>query len=76
MGSATPGMEKPMPDDTSNRGAQDRARVASDEGYEVRHFAERHRISEQEAQRLIEQHGNNRQELDEAAQALRGRQTS
>jgi len=60
-----------MSDDKSNRGGGDRARVAGDEGYEVRYFAEKHDISIEQAQQLIDKHGNSRQALDEAAEALR-----
>ena len=34
-----------MADDKSNVGGQDRSRVAGDQDYEVRYFAERHGIS-------------------------------
>ena len=62
-----------MADDTNNRGGQDRARVAGDEPYEVRYFADKHGISQDEAQRLIDQHGNDRATLDEAAERLKQR---
>ncbi|MEP7098546.1 MAG: hemerythrin domain-containing protein [Dokdonella sp.] len=55
-----------MPDSKSKRGARDRARVAADETYEVDYFAERHGISRQEAQALIERVGNDRAKLDAA----------
>ena len=38
-----------MSDDTSNRGAQDRARVAGGQDYEVRDFANKHGISVEQA---------------------------
>ena len=60
-----------MSDDTNNRGSQDRARVAGGEEYEVRYFADKHGISVEQAQRLIVQHGNSREKLDEAAQRLK-----
>lgn len=60
-----------MADDTSNRGGQDRARVSGEESYEVRYFAEKHGISQDEAQRLIDQHGNSRDQLDAAAERLK-----
>lgn len=62
-----------MPDDKQDRGSRDRARVAGDEEYEVSYFAAKHGISAQEAQRLIDQHGNDRQTLDREAERLRGR---
>lgn len=50
-----------MSGNTKDRGEQDRARVAGGEPYEVRYLAEKHGISQQEAQRLIDQHGNSRE---------------
>jgi hypothetical protein len=61
-----------MADDTNNRGGQDRARVAGGQKYEVRHFAERHGISTDQAEQLIAQHGNSREKLDEAARQMKG----
>ena len=61
-----------MADDTKQRGAQDRTRVAGDQEYEVRYFAERHGISQEQAQELIDRHGNNREELDRAAEQMKG----
>jgi hemerythrin superfamily protein len=55
-----------MPDSKSKRGTRDRARVSADETYEVEYFAERHGISRQEAQALIERVGNDRAKLDAA----------
>lgn len=60
-----------MPDDTNNRGGQDRARVSGEEEYEVRYFADKHGISVQQAEDLIRKHGNDRATLDRAAQDLR-----
>lgn len=60
-----------MADNTQNVGGQDRSRVSGSQDYEVRHFADRHGISMDQARALIRQHGNNRDELDRAAQALR-----
>ena len=61
-----------MADDKSNVGAQDRARVAGDEDYEVRYFADKHGISMDQARELIGRIGNNREELDRAAEKLKG----
>ena len=61
-----------MPDDTNNRGGGDRQRVAGGEEYEVRYFAEKHGISTEQAEQLIARHGNNREELDRAAQQMKG----
>ena len=60
-----------MPDDTINRGAPDRARVAGDEEYEVRYFADEHGLSMEEVQRLIDQHGNSRDKLEAAVRGRR-----
>ncbi|WP_305095824.1 DUF3606 domain-containing protein [Croceibacterium aestuarii] len=61
-----------MPDDKSNVGAQDRARVAGGEDYEVRFFAEQNGISIEQAQQLIEQHGNSREKLEAAVRQMKG----
>ncbi len=61
-----------MSDDTNDRGAQDRSRVAGEQGYEVRYFAEKHGISVEQAQQLIDRHGNSRDELDAAAERIKG----
>ena len=61
-----------MADDKSNVGAQDRARVAAGEDYEVRHFAEANGISVEQAEQLIARHGNSREELERAAQQMKG----
>jgi len=60
-----------MSDDKSNRGAQDRARVSGSETYEVDYFAHKHGISRAQAEDLIRQHGNSRDVLDKAAEALK-----
>ncbi|MGN6499076.1 MAG: DUF3606 domain-containing protein [Tsuneonella sp.] len=59
-----------MPDDPNLQGAQDRSRVAGEQDYEVRYFADKHGISVEQAQQLIERHGNSRAELDAAAERL------
>lgn len=61
-----------MADDTGNCGPQDRARVAGGQDYEVRHFAERHGLTIEQAEQLIAEHGNSRQKLDEAARRMKG----
>jgi len=60
-----------MADDKTNVGGQDRSRVSGEEGYEVRYFAEKHGISPDQARELIERVGNNRAELDAAAEKLK-----
>jgi hypothetical protein len=60
-----------MADNTQKVGGQDRSQVSGSEDYEVRHFADKHGLSMDQARALIRQHGNNREDLDRAAQALR-----
>jgi hemerythrin superfamily protein len=56
-----------MADDKSKRGARDRATVAASEPYEVGYFADKHGISREDAQALIDRIGNDRAKLDAAA---------
>lgn len=60
-----------MSDDKTQQG-QDRNFVAGDQEYEARYFAEKHGISVDQAQQLIDQHGNSREVLDAAAEQLKG----
>jgi hypothetical protein len=61
-----------MADNKQNQDGRDRSRVSGSERYEVSYFAEKHGISSDQARELIERHGNDRETLDRAAQALRG----
>ena len=58
-------------DDKSKRGQQDRSRVAGEEAYEVRYFAEKHGLTTEQAEKLIAEVGNNRDERDAAAVRLK-----
>jgi hypothetical protein len=60
-----------MADNKQDVGGRDRSRVSGSDDYEVRYFADKHGISMDQARALIRQHGNNREELDRAALALR-----
>jgi hypothetical protein len=60
-----------MADDKSKVGGQDRRTVAGDEPYEVEYFARKHGLSAQQARELIARVGNNRSELDAAAEHLK-----
>jgi hypothetical protein len=60
-----------MADDKNQRGGQDRARVSGSEGYEVEYFARKHGITPQQARDLIHEIGNDRAELDAAAERLK-----
>jgi hypothetical protein len=62
-----------MSDDLGNVGARDRDRVAGGQAHEVEHFARKHGISVEQARELIGRIGNNRAELDAAAEQLKGR---
>lgn len=61
-----------MSDDPNKRGGQDRSRVAGGQDYEVRYFAEQNGISIEQAEQLIREHGNNREELERAAHQMKG----
>ena len=61
-----------MSADKNNDGSQDRARVAGGQDYEVRHFAEQNGISIEQAEQLIERHGNSRDKLEEAVRQMKG----
>jgi iron-sulfur cluster repair protein YtfE (RIC family) len=56
-----------MADDKKKQRARDRAQVASGEPYEVGYFANKHGITHEEAQGLIDRLGNDRKKLDSAA---------
>ena len=60
-----------MADDKSKIGGQDRRRVAVDQDYEVRHFAERRRLATEKAREIIEKYGASRDEADAAAERAR-----
>ena len=60
-----------MADDKGKRGTRDRATVAGNETYEVDHFADKHGMTRQEAQVLIDRVGNSRSALDAAVRKQR-----
>jgi hypothetical protein len=62
-----------MADDKTNRGAEDRARVAGGEDYEVDYFVRKHGIITEQAERLVRQHGNSRAKLDSEAENLKSK---
>jgi hypothetical protein len=59
-----------MVDDKTKTGRQDRERVAANQDYEVRDFADKFDISPAQAKRLIERHGNDRGMLERNARKL------
>ena len=63
-------VEVEMADNKSKRGPADRRRVAGGEGYEVQYFARKHRISADQARKLIDRVGNDRSKLNKAAAKL------
>jgi len=48
-----------MPDDRSKRGPQDRNRINLNEDYEVRYWAEKFGVSEEELKAAVKRAGNN-----------------
>lgn len=64
-----------MADNKSNRGGRDRKRVAAGQGYEVNYFATKHNISRDEARKLFDRAGNNREKLNAAAEAHKKRKS-
>jgi hypothetical protein len=59
-----------MPDDKTHVGEPDRGRVAGEEDYEVRYLAEKHGLSVEQARKLIDRFGNDREKLEAAARQL------
>ena len=59
-----------MPDDKTHVGEPDRGRVAGEEDYEVRYLAEKHGLSVEQARKLIDRLGNDREKLEAAARQL------
>lgn len=60
-----------MADDPTKQDNRDRSRVAGDEDYEVRYFAEEHGITIEQARDLIKRHGNDRATLEREARKLK-----
>jgi Protein of unknown function (DUF3606) len=60
-----------MPDDKSKVGERDRSKVAADQDYEVSDFAQKYGISSDEARKLIERFGNDREKLYAVAETLK-----
>jgi hypothetical protein len=60
-----------MSDDKTKQGQQDRSRVAGDEPYEVEYFASKHGLTQGQARDLIARVGNDRANLDAAAERLK-----
>ena len=60
-----------MADDKTKTDYRNRGRVAGEEDYEVRDFAEEAGISQDQARTLIKRHGNDRKMLHELAETLK-----
>ncbi|AHF83681.1 hypothetical protein RLEG3_18425 [Rhizobium leguminosarum bv. trifolii WSM1689] len=60
-----------MADDKSKRGAADRNKVAAGEPYEVAYFAKKHGISRDQAEKIIDKHGPDRDAANKAAERLK-----
>src|SRR5262245_17830695 len=60
-------------DNKSKRGKGDRSKVAASEGYELYYFARKHQITPDQARKLIERIGNDRDKLNAAAGRLKKR---
>ena len=54
----------------------DRSRVAASDQSEVRYFAKKHGLTDDQVKDLIKQHGNDRKTLEEAVATLKGTATS
>ncbi|MDB5550809.1 MAG: hypothetical protein JWL86_793 [Rhizobium sp.] len=60
-----------MPDNKKKVGKPDRNKVAANEGYEVKYFAQKTGITAEQARNLIAKIGNNREKLNAAASKLK-----
>lgn len=62
-----------MADDKSKRGRQDRNRVARNQPYEVSYFRQKHGLTLDQARKIIEKYGADRDEANKAAQRVKKR---
>jgi hypothetical protein len=60
-----------MADNKKKTGKADRRTVAKNEGYEVAYFARKHGITKEQALKLIDKVGNDREKLNRAAEKLK-----
>jgi hypothetical protein len=60
-----PEREVPMPDDKTDRGAQDRARVSADQRYELDYLMKSRGITRERALALIKKHNGSREKIDQ-----------
>ena len=59
-----------MADDKKERGAADRRWIASGRPYELAYFARKHRISRDQARRIIERWGPDRDKANRGAERI------
>jgi hypothetical protein len=50
----------------------DRSRVSASDPSEVRYFAQKHGLTDDQVRDLIKQHGNDRKTLEEAVSTIKG----
>jgi hypothetical protein len=55
-----------MPDDKTNRGAQDRSRINLSEDFEVKYWTEALGVSRERLEDLVRKHGNSAEKIREA----------
>lgn len=54
-----------MKDDLTNKGAQDRSRVAAEEDWELQYMMKKHDVTEEEVVEAIDRAGNSRDKVEE-----------
>jgi len=54
-----------MKDDLTNKGAQDRSRVAAEEDWELQYMMKKHNVTEEEVVEAIDRAGNSRDKVEE-----------
>lgn len=58
-----------MADSKTKRGGADRRRVAANQPYEVSYFARKHGLNREQAEKIIQQTGGDREKANAAAQS-------
>jgi hypothetical protein len=58
--------ERPMADDLTNRGPQERSRINMHEDYEIRYWTKALGVSKEELQKLVDKHGSSATKIKEA----------
>ncbi|MHC2792578.1 hypothetical protein ACVINZ_001590 [Mesorhizobium jarvisii] len=60
-----------MADNKRLRGKQDRAKIALNEPYEVNYFKRKHKLTTEQAEKIIKATKGNREKANEAAEKLK-----